>query len=289
MKKIGLALGGGGAKGFAHIPILEVFDELGIKPYCITGTSIGAIMGALYASGHSAKDIADMIYNLLVVPQKSSLKDLFHNADTFKFMELIDPHFSLKPKGLLKGEKILGFLYDQMQATTFEELQIPLKTVATDFWRKESVVFDNGDLLPAMRASMALPYIFTPVTIGDQVLVDGGLVNNIPHDLLSPECDIRIAVDISGERTAPKNKIPNPMEAIFHTYEVMMDAMAQEKRANHPVDIYLQPPLVDIEILDFHKAEAIYEQGLKAKDDFKRKLEHLLSEKKPRTDRLLRK
>ena len=281
MKKIGLALGGGGAKGFAHIPILEVFDELGIKPYCITGTSIGAILGALYSAGHSGNDIAKMINQLLVAPQRSSFKDLFRTPDTFKFLNLIDPHFSLKPKGLFKGEKLLGFLYEQMQVTTFEELKIPLKAVATDFWRKEQVVFDSGALLPALRASMAIPYVFTPVTIGDRVLV--------PHDLLSSKCNIRIASDIMGETSTPKNKIPNPIEALFHTYDVMMDAMASEKTANHPVDIYLQPPLMDIEMLDFHKAESIYQQGLKSKDDFKRKLEHLIEGKKPMSEWLRRK
>lgn len=281
MKKIGLALGGGGAKGFAHIPILEVFDELGIKPYCITGTSMGAIMGALYASGHSAKEIAGMIDQLLVAPRKSSLKEIFHNPDTFKFMELIDPHFSLKPKGLLKGEKLLNFLYEQMQVSTFEDLKIPLKIVATDFWRNEPVIFDKGKLLPAVRASMALPYLFTPVMLDDRVLVDGGLINNVPHDLLSSKCDIRIAVDIMGGNSKPKDKVPSPIDAVFHTYNVMMDTIAKEKLANHPVDIYLQPPLYDIDMLDFHKAEIIYQQGLETKDDFKRKLEHLLSGQKP--------
>jgi len=289
MKKIGLALGGGGAKGFAHIPILEVFDELGIKPHCITGTSIGAIMGALYASGHTAKDISEMINQLIVKPKNASWKSIIRNADFFNFTNLIDPHFSLKPKGLIKGEKLLGFLYEQMQVSTFEELAIPLKAVATDFWRREQVVFDSGNLLPAVRASMALPYIFTPVSIDGRVLVDGGLMNNVPHDLLCSSCDIRIAVDIMGETSKPKTKIPNPLEAVFHTYEVMMDAMAQEKLANHPVDIYLQPPLVDVEMLDFYKAESIYEQGLKAKDDFKQKLEHLIEGKKPLVDWLRRK
>ncbi len=283
MKKIGLALGGGGAKGFAHIPILEVFDELGIKPYCMTGTSIGAIIGALYASGHSAKHIAEMIDELIIKPQNSSLKDFFRSKDLFKFLELIDPQFSLKPKGLIKGDKLLGFLTEQMQVSTFKELKIPLKVVATDFWRKHQVVFDSGELLPAVRASMALPYIFTPVTLDGQVLVDGGLVNNVPHDLLSPKCDIRIAVDITGNHTESKERIPTPMDAVFHTYSVMRDAMSQEKRANHPVDIYLQPPIIDIDMFDFHKAETIYRQGLEAKDDFKRKLERLLSGKRPRT------
>jgi NTE family protein len=279
MKKIGLALGGGGAKGFAHIPILEVFDELGVKPCCITGTSIGAILGALYACGHSAADIAEMIEQLIIAPRKSSLKDLFRNRDTFRFLELIDPHFSLKPNGLIKGEKILGFLYEQMQVSTFEELKIPLKTVATDFWRKQQVVFDSGDLLPAVRASMALPYLFTPVVIGEQVLVDGGLMNNVPHDLLDAHCEIRIAVDIMGDTSEPRDKIPSPLDAVFHTYQVMMDAMAQEKLNNHPVDIYVQSPLVDVDMLDFHRAEEIYKQGKAAKDEFKRTLEARLDGK----------
>lgn len=280
MKKIGLALGGGGARGFAHIPILEVFDELGIRPYCMTGTSIGAIMGALYASGHSAAHIVKMIHKL-IAPPNSKLIDLIRKKESLKFLEMIDPHLSFKPKGLLKGEKLLSFLYDHMKVATFEELKIPLKVVATDFWRHQQVVFDSGDLLPALRASMALPFIFTPVSGSDRVLVDGGLVNNVPHDLLSPNCDIRIAVDIMGTTTIPTTKIPSPREAIFHTYQVMMDAMAQEKLANHPVDIHVRSPLVDVEILDFHKPWEIYEQGLAAKDDFKRQLEELITDKKP--------
>jgi NTE family protein len=279
MKKIGLALGGGGAKGFAHIPILEVFDELGIKPHCITGTSIGGILGALYAANHSAKDIADMINDLIVKPQKSSLKDFFRNKDQFKFLQLMDPQFSLKPKGLIKGDKLLNFLYDQLEIDTFEELNIPFKVVATDFWRKEQVVLEQGELLTALRATMAIPYVFTPVIVGDRVLVDGGLVNIVPHDLLDEDCEIRIAVDIMGESTVSKTKIPSPFDAMFNTLDVLQDALATEKRANHPVDIYLQPPIIDIQMLDFQKAELIYKQGLGAKDDFKRQLENLLEEK----------
>ncbi|HSR87456.1 MAG TPA: patatin-like phospholipase family protein [Pontiella sp.] len=281
MINIGLALGGGGAKGFAHIPVLEVFDEMGIKPSCITGTSIGAILGALYASGHTAKDIAEMFHKL-IVPPNASLKDLIRQKDVLKIFELLDPHISIKPQGLLKGEKLLEFLYSQMKVSSFEELQIPLKVVATDFWRREQVVFDSGNLLPALRASMALPYIFTPVELDGRVLVDGGLVNNVPHDLLGRECDVRIAVDIMGTDSTPPTKIPSLRDAIFHTYQVMMNAMAEEKKANHPVDIYVCPPLVDVEILDFHKPWEIYKQGLAAKDEFKHQLERLLSGRKPK-------
>lgn len=280
MIKIGLTLGGGGAKGFAHIPILEVLDELGIKPCCITGTSIGAVLGALYASGHSAKDIVSMTREL-VTPRSESLRKFLGDKDPFRVFALIDPHFSFKPQGLIKGEKFLNFLYEQLQVSAFEELEIPLKTVATDFWNKKQVVFNSGDLLPAVRASMAIPYIFTPVRHEGCVLVDGGLMNNVPHDLLDPDCDLRIAIDIMGDCSIPRDKAPSPLEAIFHTHQVMMGAMAEEKLNNHPVDIYVRPPLVDVEMLDFHKAESIYRQGLSAKDDFKRQLEQILSQKKP--------
>lgn len=282
MKRIGLALGGGGAKGFAHIPVLEVFDELDIRPRHIAGTSMGAIIGALYASGHKAADIRSML-DPLMAPQKSSMKTLFRSKDLLGFLQLIDPEFSLKPKGLIKGDKLLGFLYQQLQVNTFHELRIPLKVIAADFWRKEQVVFDSGELLPALRASMALPYLFTPVEKDGRVLVDGGLVNNVPHDQLSPNCDIRIAVDVMGSKSESMTKIPSPRDAVFHTYNVMINAMTKEKLINHPVDLYLQPPVVDIDMLDFHKAETAYQQGLQIKDDFKRKLERLLAGKKPRS------
>ena len=218
----------------------------------------------------------------LVAPRHESLRKIMGDKDLFRVFSLVDPHISFKPQGLIKGEKILNFLYEQLQVTTFAELAIPFRTVATDFWNMKQVVFDSGDLLPAVRASMAIPYIFTPVRHEGCVLVDGGLMNNVPHDLLDGDCDLRIAVDIMGECSVPRDKAPTPLEAIFHTHQVMMDAMAQEKRANHPVDIYVRPPLVDVEMLDFHKAESIYKQGLAAKDDFKRQLEALLSGKKPR-------
>lgn len=279
---IGLALGGGGARGFAHIPVLEVFDELDVKPAHIVGTSIGAIVGALYASGHSAASLVDMVEQL-IMPRNARFKDILKTKESFKLINLIDLHFSLKPQGLIKGEKLLEYLYEQMGVSTFEELPIPLTVVATDFWARRPVIFDSGPLLPAVRASMAIPYVFTPVLSDDHhILVDGGLVNNVPHDLIDPACSLRIAVDIAGSVSAAPDRVPSFTEAMLHTYQVMMDAMAQEKRKHHPVDIYVRPPLEDIELLDFHKAHAIYEQGLTAKPAFKQEFESALAKRRPR-------
>jgi NTE family protein len=229
------------------------------------------------------------MFQKLIVPPDAKVKDLIRNKNSLKILTLFDPHISFKPQGLLKGEKLLEFLYDQMKVSTFEELEIPLKVVAADFWRNEQVVFESGDLLQAVRSSMAIPYVFTPVVMDDRVLVDGGLVNNVPHDLLSGHCEIKIAVDIRGEQSTPKTKIPSPLDAIFHTYEVMQDSIATAKLEAHPVDIYMRPPLMDIDMLDFHKAEAIYEQGRQIKDEFKRKLEQLLDGRKTRLHWLRRK
>ena len=272
MKKIGLALGGGGAKGFAHLPLLEVFDELGVKPACVTGTSIGSIMGALYCSGRSAHEIAEAS----MVPRSANLIEAFKNKELGKMLQLIDPDLGLKSQGLLKGERFLDFLYDLLAVKTFEELPIPFKCVATDFWRYESVVFDSGDLATAVRASMAIPYVFSPVVLDDRVLVDGGLTNNVPLDLLDDDCDLRIAVNIRGERSTPKDKIPTMLDAIFHSYEVMQESTTAAKLAARPVDLYLHPPIHDIQVMDFHRAEEIYHQGRAIKDEFKARLEDLL-------------
>ncbi|WP_018969916.1 patatin-like phospholipase family protein [Rubritalea marina] len=272
MKKIGLCLGGGGAKGFAHIPILEVMDDLGVKPACISGTSIGAIVGALYASGRSAREIAD----LSLFPKPKGLKEALKSKDLGKLWDMIDPDLGWNAKGLLKGEKVLGFLEESLKVKSFEELDIPFRCVATDFWNYEAVAIDSGNLLEAIRASMAIPYVFAPISKGGQVLVDGGLTNNVPVDLLDDDCDIKIAINLRGERSTPKDKIPNALDAVFHSYDIMMEATTQAKLESYPVDIYLHAPVVDVDVMDFHRAEEVYQQGLPMKHVFREQLEAAL-------------
>ncbi len=274
MKKIGLCLGGGGAKGFAHIPILEAFDELGVKPACISGTSIGAIVGALYASGLSAKEIAD----LCLLSQPKNLKEAIKSKDLGMLWEMIDPDLGWKSKGLLKGEKVLDFLQQSVKAKTFEDLEIPFRCVATDFWNYQTVNFESGDLFRAIRSSMAIPYVFAPVLWRDQVLVDGGLTNNMPIDLLDEDCDIKIAVNLRGNRSTSKNKVPNAVEAVFHSYEIMTEATTLAKLSVNPVDMHIRPPILDVDVMDFHRAAEAYQQGLEIKQNFKERLREKLCE-----------
>ena len=137
MKKIGLALGGGGARGLAHIPMLEVFDELGIRPHRIAGTSIGAVMGALYASGISGAEIRAGVHSMLKSPDESFRKVL-QRKGSFKWLQFLDVEFG--HGGLLKGDKFIDFLYEAMRVSRFEDLRIPLNVVATDFYSSEQVV-----------------------------------------------------------------------------------------------------------------------------------------------------
>lgn len=268
MKKVGLALGGGGARGLAHIPMLEVFDELGIQPYHIAGTSIGAVIGALYASGVPGRKIRELVQKMVMTRDKSSRENL-------KLLEFFDLDFR-RHGGMLKGDKFIQFLYDAMGVSTFEQLKIPLSVVTTDFWASEQVVYCSGALLPVVKASMGLPGVFTPVVHDGRVLIDGGGVNPVPHDLLLHECDIIVAVDVMGETVGDKGKVPNLFRAVGGMFDIMQKSIAGEKLKRSPPDIYIKPGITGVDLLEFYKIDSIYSQAEPARLQLKRELQHLL-------------
>jgi len=273
-ERVGIALGGGGARGLAHVLMLEALEELGIKPYRIAGTSIGAVIGALYAAGLSSRDIRKAIGRLVVSEKETWLQALL-KQDVSKWIEFIDP--DLGRGGLIDTENFIRFLHNTIKHTRFEELKIPLKIVAADFWQREPVVFDSGPLLPAIKASMALPGLFTPVVHNGRALVDGGLVNPVPYDLLIPDCRITIAIDVRGTRV-PNGKLrPTYFETTFNSIQIMQEAIVNEKLKHQPPDIYIKPELKDIRVLEFYKSDEIYRQAAPAKKELKRKLEKLLA------------
>lgn len=270
---IGLALGGGGARGLAHLIVLETLDDMGVRPSVVAGTSIGAIIGALYCSGLSGREIGERI----ATPNHAAgggWRRLMRNRESIGWLDFIDPEFG--PRGLIKGERFVAFLYDILGISRFEELAIPLKVVATDFQAREQVVLESGPLLPALKASMAIPGLFTPVRHRGRVLLDGSAVNPVPYDLLRPACDITIAVDVAGSRSRhrrhgrgrgrPRSEIPNVLEAIFTSFQIMQRTIMLEKLAQRRPDIYLRPDIVDVNVLEFHKAAEVYAQaeGLRA-------------------------
>jgi NTE family protein len=273
--RLGLALGGGGAKGLAHVLMLEALDELGLRPHCVVGTSIGAVIGVLYCSGKSGHEIRESITGM-IANDDDSLRDLLTQKHLFKWLEFIAPQFD--GTGLLKAERFVSFLFESIQAISFDQLAIPLRVVTADFWSREEVVLDQGLLQPAVQASMSLPGLFSPVVIGDRVLVDGGAVNPVPFDLLPPDCTMTAAVDVIGQRGHEPGEPPSLSESIFNTFQIMEKSSIRAKlRACQP-DIYIEVEVANVRLLEFFKAHQVFTQSTRAKDDFKRELERRMSE-----------
>ncbi len=270
---IGVALGAGGANGLAHILMLEALDEMGIVPQRISGSSIGAIIGALYAGGQSGNEIRKLIEQFIISPNEE-LIDEFSNQDTFRWLDFIDVEFG--KGGLLNSRGFISFLYDKIKQEKFSQLKIPLKVVAGDLWKREQIVLQSGNLLPAIEASMALPGIFQPVLVNERVLVDGGTVNPVPYDLLMDECDIVIAIDVDGVRTKPENLIPGYLDTVFNSIKVMQRSIMTEKLQQRRPHIYISPQIVDVRALEFYRTDEIFKQALPAKEDLKIQLKKLL-------------
>ena len=245
-KRLGIALGGGGARGLAHIGFLKILADLDITPHIVSGTSIGAMIGAMYCSGLSPYEIEKLYHKINIL-------------NWGKFIDLSIPAIH----GLIKGERIIKMLREEYNLSTFENLKIPLKVVATDFWNREEVVFDHGDLVTAIRASISIPGIFEAVRIDDRILTDGGAVNPVPYDIIENDCDLLIAVDVTGELMPDnqKNESPNIFECIINSFHIMESALLENKLEKNSPDFLYQPSIFNISIIDFTKYDEIMEQS----------------------------
>ncbi len=180
-KKIGLALGAGSARGLSHIGVLRAFEDAGIQPAFIAGTSIGSMMGAAYASGNLDK-------------MESFMRDI----DVRKMLRYCD--FVLPRQALMEGEKIMDLIHEIIPVSDFSELNVPFKAVACDIYTGEQIIMDSGNVHVAVRASISLPGIFLPVFHQGRWLVDGGLVNPVPVSVVrDADVDLVIAVDLNSE------------------------------------------------------------------------------------------
>jgi len=240
-KRLGLALGGGGARGLAHIAFLKVLDEAGIRPAVISGTSIGALIGALYAAGHNGLGI----------------ERILREMNWLDIAALVDVSF-WRSEGFIKGEKIAQVLGKLTENKRIEELAIPLRIVAADYWKEEEVVFQSGPLVEAVRASISLPGIFEPVVMNGRVLVDGGIVNSLPYEMIRKECDLLVAVNVIGDRVpGDAGQKPKMFEAIFSAFQIMEGHHVESQLKQSRPDLYLKPSLKNIEILAFDKLDEI--------------------------------
>jgi NTE family protein len=272
---IGLALGSGGAAGLAHIAMLQVFDDLGIKPAKITGASIGAVIGGLYAAGQSAEEIRK-IFDEFGGSNLDMLSHLVLSDSELKLGDLLK--LDINNGGLIDSGGFLKFLAGKIDARTFDDLDIPLEVVATDYWSGETVVLKQGDLFQAIEASMAVPGLFSPVQLGEQLLVDGGTTNPLPFDLLNGAYDLVVAIDVTGSRSPGEEQQLNWTEALFSTFEIMQQSLIASRIRLQKPDIYIKPEVGDIRLLHFNRIAATLERSAPAAQELKQQLRDFLKD-----------
>ena len=280
--KLGLALGGGGAKGLAHVGVLKVLARNGIDCDVVAGTSIGALVGALYAAGKLER-----------------LEQEVLGVRLTEIASILSPSWSFG--GLFSGKNVLERLNGVLETDSFHDLKKPFAAITTDLDTAEIVVLKDGSLHQAIRASISIPGIFTPVPIGDHLFVDGGVMEPVPVDAVrSLGADKVLAIDLFSNRTIVDEKIsrlplwprgissamnhikalsplrwlkdsetkvadgpsmPHMIELLERSFAVSQIHITQLRLRENPPEILLTPPVADVGVLDFHRAEAIIARG----------------------------
>ena len=225
--KIGLALGGGAARGFAHIGVLQVLEEQGIRPDVVVGTSAGSMVAALYAAGKTPTELEQMAMTL----DESSITD-----------------WVFPGRSLMKGEALARFIRQQTGGKTIEQMRLPLGIVATDLNSGEAILFRRGDPGVAVRASSAVPAVFQPVKIGGREYVDGGLVSPVPVRFAQQMgADVVIAVDISS--IVQGQATQGPVQILLQTFNIMGHSISHHELKE--ADVVVRPKLSGIGGADF--------------------------------------
>lgn len=269
---VALALGGGGARGIAHIHVFEVLDELGIKPVAITGTSMGAVMGAGYAAGMSGAEIRD--YTLRTFHHRQALlAKLWRLRPESLTAFLADGGLRI---GEINIERVMEIFLPPEVPNDFVDLKIPFSVVATDYYGQQQVVLTTGRLKAAIAASAAIPAIFRPVLIDGSVLIDGGMTNPTPHDVLVGSAEIIIAIDVIGGPEGDPGELPGKIDVLFGASQLLMRTIAATKRQISPPDIWIEPAVHRFRVLDFLKTETILDASIKTKDDLRQALDRRL-------------
>ncbi|WP_097302477.1 patatin-like phospholipase family protein [Pseudomonas chlororaphis] len=277
--KIGLVLSGGAARGLAHIGVLKALEEQGVKIDAIAGTSMGAVIGGLYASGYKIDELEKLA---LGIDWQQALSDAPPRADVPFRRKQDDRDFLVKqklsfrddgslglPLGVIQGQN-LALLLESMLAHAsdtrdFDKLPIPFRAVATDIASGEKVVFRKGHLPRVIRASMSIPAVFAPVEMDGRLLVDGGMTDNIPLDVARDMgVDIAIVVDI-GTPLRSRQQLATVVDVLNQSITLMTRRNSEEQLATlHKNDVLIQPPLASFGVTDFGRAQEMIDAGYRA-------------------------
>ena len=269
-KKIGLVLSGGGAKGLAHIGALKVIEEAGVKIDYIGGTSMGAIVGALYASGYSANELDSLFravdFGLLIQDNLPRNAKTFYEKEDSERYSISLPFKNFKvsvPPAYSGGQNIYNelvrLLYHVKDIDDFSKLPIPFVCIATDIETGKEVVLNSGYLPEAVMASGTLPSLFEPSSIDDKVLIDGGVINNYPVDkVIDLGANFIIGVDVQ-HGLSNRDGLLSATEILLqiNNYRTVADMVKKSQKT----DIYIQPQIENYTVIEFDKAEEIVKSG----------------------------
>ncbi|GAB2795942.1 patatin-like phospholipase family protein [Dyella kyungheensis] len=269
---IGLVLGGGGARGAAHIGVLEVLEREHIPVCRISGTSMGSIVGGMYAAGYSPQEMHQIIttldWNDLFSdnPARGEMPMRRKDAD-YRYLLNFEVGYKkgriITPAGVVQGQKLLLLLRRLLISTwdvhDFDQLSIPFRAVATDIVAGKPVVFGSGDLALSIRSSMSVPGAFAPTNVDDQLLVDGGLMDNVPMDVARSMGATQLIVVNVGSPLAVREELSNPVAVLNQMVSALMEEKTQRQLATlGPNDILITPPLGNITAAEFNRGpEAI--------------------------------
>lgn len=271
--RLGIALGSGAAKGWAHIGILNGLAKIGIKPDLISGCSIGALVGAAHAGGNLGR-----------------LEQWVRGFTKLQVMSLLDPTFS--GRGLFSGDKVFNVIANGMKQKDFSETKLPFGVVATDLNTGRELWMQDGDMISAVRASCAMPGIFVPIYRNDHLLIDGAVVNPVPVSLArAMGADVVIAVNLAGEqhhkfnveeeeeeeegvirqwlsRIRPERSVkdkdpalPSMWSVMSGAIDIMQERITRARMAGDPPELELKPRVSDINIMEFYRAEEAIAEG----------------------------
>jgi NTE family protein len=273
MKSFALALGSGGARGLAHIAVIEALDEMGVKPTAIAGTSLGALIGAAYAAGMRGKDIRHHVIRFAHDRRETMRRLLLARAG--RLTDLLSGAVSQATQ--MDAEKFCTQFLPEAIPADFAALAIPLTAMTTDLHRRHEFPICSGPLRPALAASIAFPGLFRPVILDDRILVDGGATNPLPFDQLAGRADFTVAVDVFGVPAEERTDLPSAWESVFTTLLIMGSTIVAAKHKHAAPDLVIRPNVAIFRTLDFYQASAIIRSAELVKSEIRQKLGDLLS------------
>ena len=259
-KKLCFLLGAGGARGIAHVGFLKAMEEEGIKPDCIGGCSMGAVVGACYSKGVSLDKMKEVV-------------------DTIKMKDIVDLNIMpFNKKSLFRSVKMRQRIIDLIGEGNIEDLEIPFECVAVDIVKGKVVTLNKGCVIDAVCASSAIPTVFRPVEIGDMELVDGGIMMRVPFASAKHfKADVTVAVDVIGGLKEFK-QTRNIFSQAFRVYEVVDTFIAHKNTSYHKPDLLIAPDMGDMSQFKAQNLDVAYEAGYKAGKENAQKIRDLLKD-----------